>query len=49
MLARPAPSASAQSTIDPDARSVPTGMSNYLGGLKSLSVEYVATDEVITP
>ncbi len=43
-----APPARAQATIDPDARSVLTSMSGYLGGLKSFSVDYTAVDEVVT-
>jgi hypothetical protein len=45
----PAPSARAQNAVDPDAQSVLAAMSNYLGGLRSFSVEYVAADEIITP
>lgn len=44
-----APSARAQSAVDPDAKSVLAAMSKYLGGLKSFAVEYSAVDEVVTP
>jgi hypothetical protein len=43
------PSARAQNAVDPDAQSVLAAMSNYLGGLKSFSVEYSTVDEVVTP
>ena len=43
------PSARAQPTIDADAQGVLGAVSNYLGGLKSFSVDYFAVDEVITP
>jgi hypothetical protein len=43
------PDARAQNTIDPDAQSVLVAMSNYLGGLKSFSVELSAIDEIVTP
>jgi hypothetical protein len=42
------PSARAQPTIDADAQSVLEAMSNYVGGLKSFSVDHFAVDEVIT-
>lgn len=38
----------AQQAVDPDAQSVLAAMSNYLGGLKSFSVEYAASDEIVT-
>ena len=41
--------ARAQQGVDQDARTVLAAMSNYLGGLKSFSVEYAAADEVVTP
>jgi hypothetical protein len=44
-----APGARAQPAIDPDAQSVLAAMSNYLGGLKSFSVDYSSADEVVTP
>jgi hypothetical protein len=44
-----APGARAQQAIDPDAQSVLDAMANYLGGLKSFSVEYSTVDEVVTP
>jgi len=44
-----APGAGAQNAVDSDAQSVLSTMSNYLGGLKSFSVEYSAVDEVVTP
>src|SRR5258708_28355531 len=44
-----APGARAQSTIDPDAQGVLVAMSNYLGGLKTFSVEFFAADEIVTP
>jgi len=43
------PSARAQPTIDADAQGVLAAVSNYVGGLKSFSVDYFAVDEVITP
>lgn len=43
-----APGGRAQGTIDPDARSVLTAMSQYLGGLKSFSVDFSAVEEVVT-
>jgi len=33
--------------VDPDAQRVLTAMSNYLGALKSFSVEYSAVDEIV--
>jgi hypothetical protein len=42
------PSARAQPTVDADAQNVLVAMSNYIGGLKSFSVDYFAVDEVIT-
>jgi hypothetical protein len=42
------PSARAQPTIDADAQSVLAATSNYVGGLKSFSVDHFAVDEVIT-
>ncbi len=44
----PTLTAGAQNAVDPDAQSVLSSMSNYLGGLKEFSVEYVAVDEVVT-
>jgi hypothetical protein len=44
----PARHALAQHAIDPDAQSVLSAMSTYLGSLKSFSVDYAATDEVIS-
>jgi hypothetical protein len=44
-----ASSARAQQSVDPDAQRVLAAMSNYLGGLKSFSVEYSAVDEVVKP
>jgi hypothetical protein len=43
------PSARAQPAVDTDAQGVLAAMSNYVGGLKSFSVDYFAVDEVITP
>ena len=43
------PGARAQPGVDPDAQSVLSGMANYLGSLKSFSVEYSSVDEVVTP
>lgn len=43
-----APSAGAQNAVDPDAQSVLSAMSTYVGGLKEFSVEYTAVDEVVT-
>src|SRR3954447_24621304 len=44
-----APNARAQGAADPDAQRVLTALSNYLGALKSFSVEYSAVDEIVTP
>jgi hypothetical protein len=44
-----APSVHAEGAVDPDAQRVLTAMSNYLGALKSFSVEYSAVDEIVTP
>jgi len=44
-----APIVHAQPAVDPDAQSVLTAMSNYLGGLQSFSVDFSAVDEVVTP
>ena len=44
-----APSVRAEGAVDPDAQRVLTAMSNYLGALKSFSVEYSAVDEIVTP
>jgi hypothetical protein len=44
-----APSARAQNAVAPDAQNVLAAMSNYLGGLRSFSVEYSSVDEVVTP
>ena len=41
--------APAQDTVDPDARSVLTAMTSHLSSLKNFSVEYAATDEIVTP
>lgn len=43
------PCARAQHAVDPDAQKALAAMSNYLGGLKSFSVEYSAVDEVVKP
>lgn len=42
------PDARAQQAFDPDAQAVLGAMTNYLGSLKSFSVEYAAADEIIT-
>jgi hypothetical protein len=39
----------AQQAVDPDAQSVLAAMTSYLGGLKSFSVDYAASDEIVTP
>jgi hypothetical protein len=44
-----APGARAQNAIAPDAHGVLVAMSSYLGGLKTFSVEFSATDEIVTP
>jgi len=44
-----APGARAQNAIDPDAQAVLVAMSSHLGGLKTFSVEFSATDEIVTP
>lgn len=44
-----APSTRAQQAVDPDAQNALAATSNYLGGLKSFSVEYSAVDEVVKP
>ena len=48
VLALP-PSALAQGAVDHDAQSVLASMSNYLGSLKSFSIEYSSVDEIVTP
>jgi len=47
-LASP-PSARSQQAVDPDAQRVLAAMTDYLGGLKSFSLEYAAADEIVTP
>jgi hypothetical protein len=42
------PCVHAQQAVDPDAQSVLAAMTGYLGGLKSFSVEYAASDEIVT-
>lgn len=43
------PCVRAQQAVEPDAQSVLAAMTSYLGGLKSFSVEYAASDEIVTP
>jgi hypothetical protein len=43
------PGVHAQQAVDPDAQSVLAAMTSYLGGLKSFSVDYAASDEIVTP
>jgi hypothetical protein len=43
------PCVRAQQAVDPDAQRVLAAMTSYLGGLKSFSVEYAASDEIVTP
>jgi hypothetical protein len=43
------PCVRAQQAVDPDAQSVLSAMTAYLGGLKGFSVEYAASDEIVTP
>jgi hypothetical protein len=43
------PCVRAQQAVDTDAQSVLVAMTNYLGGLRGFSVEYAASDEIVTP
>jgi hypothetical protein len=45
----PGQGARAQNAVDPDAQSVLAAMSEYLGNLRSFSVDYAAVDEIVTP